>query len=383
MIDSPTRILLVEDDEDDYVMTQEMIKDIPQFPYTLDWAYSYDMGTEALKNNAYDVALVDYNLGAKTGLDFLRESSNDIHPTPIIMLTGSGGELVAVEAMRQGALDYITKNLVSSKSLKRAISNALEKSELRKALESQRHILEETNKSLHAKNEEIQRFYHIVAHELKTPLTAGREFLALMLDGLTGPLGKEQREYVTLVQECFHDMTYLINDLLDVTRIETGKLSLYRQLTFLEPLALRVAAKMRPIAEKKGITLVNKIQSSLPAVKIDETRITQVLNNLISHALKFTGPGGSITVTIRQQQVNDSFIALSVQDTGCGIAASDLERIFDRLFQVQDTHDRQAGGLGLGLGISREVVKLHGGTLQVESQLGKGSIFSFNLPLDS
>ncbi|MCZ6801384.1 MAG: ATP-binding protein [Nitrospirae bacterium] len=106
-------------------------------------------------------------------------------------------------------------------------------------------------------------------------------------------------------------------------------------------------------------------------MKIDETRITQVLNNLISNALNFTGPGGSITVTIRQQQVNDSFIALSVQDTGCGIAASELERIFDRLFQVQDTHDRQAGGLGLGLGISREVVKLHGGTLQVESQLGK------------
>lgn len=118
-------------------------------------------------------------------------------------------------------------------------------------------------------------------------------------------------------------------------------------------------------------------------MKIDETRITQVLNNLISNALNFTGPGGSITVTIRQQQVNDSFIALSVQDTRCGIAASELERIFDRLFQVQDTHDRQAGGLGLGLGISREVVKLHGGTLQVESQLGKGSIFSFNLPFDS
>ncbi len=380
---SPTRVLLVEDDEDDYLLTRELLADFSGTQFRIDWVSTYEAGLTAMTRNTHDVVLLDYNLGARTGLDLIREGQEKGCELPIMMLTGCGGELIATHALQLGATDYLPKNLASRGSLERGIMNALEKAKLRKNLEDYRRHLEENNQTLVRKNEEVQRFYHTVAHELTTPLTAGREFASIILDGLAGSISDEQCEYLGLVKDCFDQMSHIVNDLLDTTRIETGKLSIHQRSVPLGPLITRILTEFKPVGEEKGITLRSAVEPGLPNVFIDEHRIAQVLNNLLSNAMKFTPAGGEITVKACPDSRNPTHISVSVTDTGCGIAPGDLHRIFDRLYQVETAHERLHGGLGLGLAISQEVVRLHGGTLSVESSLGRGSTFFFTIPKEN
>ncbi len=350
---SPTRVLLVEDDEDDYLLTRELLADFSGTQFRIDWVSTYEAGLTAMTRNTHDVVLLDYNLGARTGLDLLREGQEKGCELPIMMLTGFGGELIAAHAMQLGATDYLPKSLASRGSLERGIMNALEKAKLRKNLEDHRHHLEENNQTLVRKNEEVQRFYHTVAHELKIPLTAGREFAGIILDGLAGSISDEQSEYLRLVKDCFDQMSHIINDLLDTTRIETGKLSIHQRSVPLGPLITRILTEFKPVGEEKGIPLSSAVEPGLPNVFIDEHRIAQVLNNLPSNAMKFTPSGGEIMVKACPDPENPTRILVSVNDTGCGLA------------------------------ISQEVVRLHGGTLSVESSLGRGSTFSFTIPKEN
>lgn len=376
----PVRILLVEDDEDDFILTRDTLKEIPHLAYTLDWVATFEEGLAQVQQCRHDLYLLDFHLGAHSGLDLLRIGREEGNEAPVILLTGSGGELVAAEALRLGATDYMTKSLMSAKTLNRSISNALEKLHLRRTIIHHQQHLEATNKALKKKNQEIKRFYHTLAHELKTPLTAIREFTALIHDGLAGPTTPEQREYLSLSLECIDQITNQINDLLDITRIDTGKLQIHPSPENLEVLIKSVVASLKPEARHKGIAISVSLHVDPPVLWIDKSRITQVFNNLISNAIKFTPPGGSIEVEASNTRNNPSSVVISVRDTGKGIAPEHLDHIFDRLFQADDGHTRAERGLGLGLTITREIIKLHGGQITVRSQLGKGTEFTVTLP---
>jgi signal transduction histidine kinase len=295
-------------------------------------------------------------------------------------LTGSGGELVAAEALRLGAADYMTKDLMSTKSLHRAIINALEKAQLRRTLAEHQQNLEQTNHILTKQNQEIQRFYHTLAHELKTPLTSAREFMSIMLDGLAGPLTSEQQEYLHISQDCLGQITNQVNDLLDITRLDTGKLSIHQQQEDLPALISRVVTAMNTSAQHKSITISTFSTLKNSFAWIDPSRMTQVLTNLLSNAIKFTPTGGSITVEATDNPKDPSSVDITVKDTGSGVPPEHLPHIFDRLFQVEEGHTRMEGGLGLGLSIAQEIIKLHGGTIIVQSQLGEGTQFTLTLP---
>ena len=152
---SPTRVLLVEDDEDDYLLTRELLADFSGTQFRIDWVSPYEAGLTAMTRNTHDVVLLDYNLSARTGLDLLREGQEKGCELPIMMLTGFGGELIAAHAMQLGATDYLPKSLASRGSLEQGIMNALEKAKLRKNLEDHRHHLEENNQTLVRKNDEV------------------------------------------------------------------------------------------------------------------------------------------------------------------------------------------------------------------------------------
>jgi len=370
----------VEDDEDDYILTRETIAEMQHPACSLEWASTFEAGLELFHQHRHDLYLFDFRLGIHTGIELLRLCMKTDNHAPIILLTGSGGELVAVEALRLGAADYVTKGMMSPKSLHRAIMNALEKAHLRRTLTEHQHHLEKTNQALTKQNGEIQRFYHTLAHELKTPLTAVREFTSLIYDGLAGPLTAEQREYLQNSLECIDQITNQINDLLDITRIDTGKLSIHRQLENLELLIARVVGTLNQAAQHKSITVSVSTNLNSPEVWIDKTRMAQVLTNLLSNAIKFTPPGGTIEVAACDTREIPLSVRLSVRDTGCGIAPEHLEHIFDRLYQAEEGHSRIEGGLGLGLTITREIVKLHGGSISVQSQLGQGTQFTFTIP---
>ena len=229
-------------------------------------------------------------------------------------------------------------------------------------------------------NREIRRMYHTLCHELKTPLTSLREFVSTVHDEIAGPIVDEQREYLAEALAGCDDLARHIDDLVDVTRAETGKLSCEPEPVDIGRLLGRVEAAHQSDAADRGITLDLPDQTALPAVWADPTRILQVLSNLIGNALKFTPDGGRVAVRVGRWADNHAWSVWTVEDTGRGIAPEDLEKIFDRLFQVTEDDWSTQGGLGLGLSICREIVRLHRGQIWVESELGTGTKFHFSIP---
>src|SRR5437667_861196 len=160
--------------------------------------------------------------------------------------------------------------------------------------------LEQTNKDLRHRNEEIQNFYHTLSHELKTPLTSAREFISIVLDGLAGPLNQTQSDYLGIAKESCDQLRACVNDLLDATRLETGKLTLELKPASLANLVQRAVATMAPMVTVKGIALREEIQPDLPDAPLDEHRMTQVITNLLNNAIKYTQPGGNIVVKVAE-----------------------------------------------------------------------------------
>lgn len=239
--------------------------------------------------------------------------------------------------------------------------------------------LEESNKNLLQKNQEIKNFYHTVSHELKTPLTSAREFISIVMDGLAGPLNETQQEYLSIARESCNRLRVSINDLMEATRLETGKLALEMKPGSLAGLIEQLFTILGPVAVRKQITLTQEVQPDLPDFCFDPNRVMQVMVNLLNNALKFTPDHGRVTVTAGESPDHPGYVKVCVKDTGCGLAPTEVERIFERLYQVPNSEGGSQQGLGLGLGlyISRELVQSHGGKIWVESEPGKGSTFCF------
>lgn len=225
-----------------------------------------------------------------------------------------------------------------------------------------------------------ERFLSHVSHELRTPLTAIYFFVSNVLDGLFGDLTPDQREQLRLTLENTKQLKDMVSDLLDITRIDTHKLSIASQPSNPIRLVLEVLSTCRKGANEAGVELASEIDGRLPFVWADPSRVRQILTNLIENAIKFTPEGGKVTVSNGPYIEGDEFMAIRVTDNGCGISAEDREKIFDRLAQVKSSSEASRRGLGLGLFICRELVTRHGGRIWVESELGKGSTFAFTLP---
>ncbi len=301
----------------------------------------------------------------------------------------AGSPLLTAEGLALGTLcviDHRPRQIEPAhlESLQILARQVVAQLELRKRALELRQATRQTQDAytqLLQRNEEIGRFYHTLAHELKTPLAAAREFTAIVLDGIPGPVNDAQKEFLTTTKACCDQIRKHVDDLLDLTRFETGKLSLDRSpVSLANALALTVAEHAKGAAEK-GITVVRNIPPNLPSVTGDEGRITQVLTNLLSNAVKFTPEGGRITISV-EMMATEGFVSISVADTGIGIDAYDVPRVFERLYQVREDDAAIKGGLGLGLSLCREIVRAHGGTITVVSTLGQGSTFTIALPVD-
>jgi len=240
--------------------------------------------------------------------------------------------------------------------------------------------LRQSNQDLLTKNQEIQNFYHTLSHELKTPLTSAREFVSIVMDGVAGAVNETQLEYLGIAKESCDQMRVCIDDLMDATRLETGKMTLELKGAALGPLLQRVITSMVPIAAEKEIALKLELEPELPELPIDENRIAQVLTNLLNNAIKFTPTRGKIVVRAATCAPSPNLVQISVNDTGRGIAPEEQLRVFDRLYQIKAGDATTKQGVGLGLYLCRELVQLHGGTIWVESRVGQGSTFHFVLP---
>jgi signal transduction histidine kinase len=202
-------------------------------------------------------------------------------------------------------------------------------------------------------------------------------YTELLLEGEGGPLGKRQREWLGIIGHNADRLETLIDDLLDTARIEMGKIELKHTPLDLMPLIQEVARALRPQTARKGQWLTLELAEALPAVVGDADRIRQILTNLLSNALKYTPAGGRITITARE---NAGCVRVAVQDTGIGLTRHEQAQLFTPFFRAQHETTQRAGGMGLGLAITRALVELHGGAMTVTSVPGQGSTFSFTLP---
>jgi signal transduction histidine kinase len=220
-------------------------------------------------------------------------------------------------------------------------------------------------------------FVRLVAHELRTPLTAITGYVALLIEDDASQLASHQREYLGIVQRNAERLLKLIDDLLDIARLEAGTIALQRTALDLVPLIQGVAGLLRPQFEAKGQRLILDLAPALPAAWGNAERVTQILTNLVANAHTYTPPEGSITITAHGEEGR---VRVSVQDTGIGLSPEDQAQLFTPFFRAQHAATQGADGTGLGLAITRALVELHGGTITVISMPGWGSTFSFTLP---
>ena len=220
-----------------------------------------------------------------------------------------------------------------------------------------------------------------VSHELRTPLTALHQFLTLLRDGLVGELTAPQSEAVGVALRNADQLKAMIGDLLESSRADSGKLAVSLAEMDLRPLLADLVRIFRSPASERGVEIALEIDGELPLVNADATRMRQVLVNLMDNALKFTPGPGTVTMAARPDPDLRGRVRVSVADTGRGIAAAALPRIFSRLYQEEATSDAGRRGLGLGLHICREIVGRHGGTIWAESEIGRGTTVSFTLPV--
>jgi PAS domain S-box-containing protein len=254
----------------------------------------------------------------------------------------------------------------------------------RKHAEGERIKLEDALEQLRKDQMRFKdEFLSHVSHELRSPLTAIKQFTTILLGGLAGELNKEQREYQQIVLKNIRQLQSMIDDLLEVTRLETGKLTVEPERVSVMIAVTDTFNTLKGSARAKGVTLSYDLAPNLPSVHADPTRLRQILIILLDNAIKFTPEGGSVTIKANVLQQDTRLLLLEVSDTGVGIDPQITENIFERLYQVSERTEGSRKGLGLGLYICKELVMRQGGTIWAKRRPQKGSTFSFTLPIFS
>jgi signal transduction histidine kinase len=346
----------------------------------------------------YDLILIDYRLPDLDGLQLIEQIQALDLELPFIVLTGQGDEEIAVEIMKAGASDYISKGRIEPNHLAKAINNAIRIHKAEQAVELANQRLRISNELLTIKNKELEQqqekiqlqniqlqeaynlkseFLATMSHELRTPMNAIMGFSQLLLRQYPDPLSEQQQN---LIQRVFHNsknLLNMINEMLDFSKIEAGKLELNFQNFDLNELIILTVEELRSLATQKQLNLTTEINLSNHCVVQDAQFIKRTLINLLSNGIKFTETGN---IKVKAWEVDDTKIAIAVSDTGIGIAPEDLEKIWQAFRQVDQSFTRHHSGTGLGLAITKSLVTMMGGDIVVESQLNKGTTFTVQIP---
>jgi signal transduction histidine kinase len=383
--DLPPRVLIVDDDPMLLQALPEMVR-ARMAGVIVETAGSARNALARIERTDYDVIVSDIKMPDIDGLALLKRIRQLLPATPTLLITGHGEHDLAVLALRGGAFDFLQKPIDRDyfiASLGRAIKvrqlsrqvEAHKEAVARHASELER-VVQERTRELHRANQAKDEFLATLSHELRTPLTAIFGWAQMLrtgkLDEATFQRALDSIERNARVQ------VQLIDDLLDISQIITGKLRLQVHPVELVPVIEAAIDAIQPAADAKGIQLVRLLEPKAGLVSGDPDRLQQVIWNLLANAIKFTSSGGRVTVHLAQV---DSNIEVSVTDTGQGIDPEFLPFVFDRFRQADSTTTRKYGGLGLGLAIVRHLVEMHGGTAQVHSAgIGKGAILTVRFP---
>lgn len=361
--------------------------------------------------SSFDCVFVDYDLPGRNGLEFIRIIRERGLHLPVIVLTGQGSEETAVNLMKAGASDYLTKSKLSADVVELSIRGALRvhqaervavkaNSDLREKnllLEKQNQELERQRRHIHLQNLQLQEvsslkseFLAMMSHELRTPLNAIIGFSQILLCGSKGALNEAQNKMAGRVLANGENLLALINDILDFSKAEAGRMELEPAELDLAILVESTVDELHSLATQKDIPICIDFDLDNPIVLNDAVRVRQILVNLLSNAIKFTD-SGCVQLGVASASDNHSnndldndlesdSIIITVQDTGCGIEESALAYIFDPFHQADQRLTRRHGGTGLGLAIVSSLVSMMHGTVAIDSEVKKGTTVSVKIP---
>jgi signal transduction histidine kinase len=391
------KVLLIDDDEEDYLLARDLLDEAGPSRYRVTWVSHQSAALAALITGDYDVCLLDYRLDGCTGLEILSDAQSVGCPVPVIMLTGTVDEEIDLAAMRAGAAEYLVKGRIDRELLERTIRYAIRHKESELVLKRYAESLEKSNRELVQAHEELGRknvdlrrlneekngFLGMAAHDLRNPLGVIMGYSDFLLTMHRKTMKKEELEIIEMIRSSSKFMRSLINDLLDISTIESGRLDLDRRSTDIVRLVEANVGLNVVLAGQKQMTLEFAIDGQVPRLDVDARKMEQVLNNLISNAIHYAPQGTSIRVRVGHvvPAAGPAEVTISVEDEGPGIAPEDILKLFRPFGRARTVSTGGERSTGLGLAIARRIVEGHGGRIWIESEIGRGSTFFVAFPV--
>ena len=391
--DRKIKVLLIEDNPEDACLVQEVLREQnSSHIFSITHADYLQAGLECLRKSCPDVVLLDLSLPDSRGLITLTRVLNSTVKVPVIILTGTNDESLAVESLRLGAQDYLVKRQLDGDLLSRMICYAIERKRTEEKLRRTAADLASSNQQLIDFSEALQRanrqlkqldeakskFIAVASHELKTPLAAMIGYISLILTGKMGALNEETTDALKHVKTASDRLLRLVDDLLDISKIEMGQLKMDVALMDLGGFLKEEIFVFQRQAKDHEIMIEMEIGSDLKQVFCDKDRIRQVFDNLISNAIKYTPGKGRIRIEARN---SGEGVQIDFKDTGIGVRKGDEERVFEPFQHIQKVGLHGEKSSGVGLAVVRKIIEAHGGKVYLTSVEGQGATFSVILPI--
>ena len=353
--------------------------------YEVELAENGGDALQKIGKEEFELVLTDLKMPNMDGLQLVDQIAKSKPEILTVLMTAHGSIDSALEAMKLGASDYITKPLNFEELLVR-LQKVLDEKQRFVRLRDFAAQLEKANQELRRIDEIKSEFISVASHELRSPLAAIKNAILLILKGKTGEVNETQAKFLSMAERNITRLTNILNDLLNLSRIESGRIQFNFQNIELKETVEFIASSLRAQADAKKIPLEIEAPEQLPSVYGDREKIEQILTNLIGNAIKFTLDGGRILITLKpfprsEEAGHGDMLSVSVKDTGIGIPKEFQDVIFEKFYQVEGSLHRSVGGTGLGLAITKRLVEAHQGKIWVESEAGKGSTFTFTLPI--
>ncbi len=381
-------VLLVEDNMGDARLVEESLRHSPDDEFHLHHVTRVQDAMKYLHGHKdVDVILSDMTLPDSSGSETFQLLHKAATAVPVIFMTGSGDNGLAVNAIQQGAQDYLIKGEYSSHALVRIIKYAIERKKyqdeastakaITKSLRHEARLLKLEQVHLVELNQAKDEFISLASHQLRTPATGVKQYLGMVLEGYAGDVPAAQKAFLTNAYASNERQLVIINDLLKVAQLDAGKVTLTKQPTNMSDMLTSIIHEQAvKFIRRQQRVIFDPVRRDIVA-DVDPERMRMVFENLIDNASKYTHEGRNITITL---ELSARAVIVTVHDEGVGVAAEDIGRMFNKFSRVANERSDLVGGSGLGLYWVKRIISLHDSTITVNSTVGKGTTFRVSIP---